>query len=81
MEQSLTSVINCPTTKFDSEVLLEPKQFSEYWDLFPFKVRKSLNKTKKGELPHCSDEELKVVLDRYLQQNECGCSSSIKCAE
>ena len=81
MEESQTSVVNWPATKFDSEVLLESKQFSEYWDLFPFKVRKSLNKTKKGELPPCSDAELKSVLDRYLQQNECGSSSSLKCAE
>jgi hypothetical protein len=81
MENTLTSVANISTTKFDSEICLNPKQFSEYWDLFPFRVRKSLNKTKRGELPVCSDDQLKKILDNYLNQDERRISTGIECSE
>jgi hypothetical protein len=81
MDQTTSSVAENNNTKFDSEVLLTRQQFSEYWETFPFRVRRSINRTKKGELPPCSEDELKEIRNRYLKPNECGSSSSLKCAE
>ena len=82
MDQSLVSGEENSTTKFDSEVLLTRQQFSEYWELLPIRVKRAINRTKKGELPPCSEDELKTLRNRYLQQpDECRSSSSLKCAE
>jgi hypothetical protein len=81
MDQEIPSGSENNNTKFDSEVLLTRQQFSDYWETFPFRVRRSINRTKKGELPPCSEDQLKDLINRYLKPNECGSSSSLKCAE
>ncbi len=81
MDEEFKSVSTFNATKFEPEERLTRQQFSDYWELFPFKARKSINKTKRGELPPCSDSDLKNLLESYLGKNECGSSSSLKCAE
>lgn len=55
-----------PATKFDEPVLLEPKQFSAYWEKFPYPMRKAVNRTKRGELKPVSDDDLFHILVKYL---------------
>lgn len=65
-EIALTSTATVQETKYDVAECLSSKQLAEYWDLFPYSIRKSCNKARQGLLSPVSDEELKVKITTYL---------------
>jgi hypothetical protein len=78
---SSSSETSVPQTKFEESELLTPQQLSNYWDSFPYSVRKALNKTKKGQLPKVSDEELILRLKKYnsVKNDEHGSCTNGEC--
>ena len=56
-------------TKFEEKEEIPAEQFTEIWNRFPYQVRKSLNKTKRGELAPVSDEQLKLKIQNYLENS------------
>ena len=76
MEEDKTVSFHSKTIYEEKEPITQ-KQLSQYWHLFPYSLRKAINKAKRGDFKNSvSDQELKEKIDQYLTNSKNGSSGN-----